>query len=169
MQQTLMLGWVKLLCINQCFQIVRLWCVQLLSSTTGLSRHDTKFHRCNWVTAGGHPGHPSDQPIVATSGSIHQGMKTFTGFFELHQAALKPARGNHVLDPFITNQPNLICSTQVLSTTTDHDAVLCHMSAEHIKVKAGTKRKVYSYASADGAGINIVLNSYFTVFKTEAV
>lgn len=95
-------------------------------------------------------------------------MSNFMNLFALTQTVLQPTRGNHVLDIFLTNEPDLLQSTLVIPGISDHDIVVCEMNLGHIKIDNSSTRRIYNYAKANTAEICNALDSYFIVFETLA-
>lgn len=95
-------------------------------------------------------------------------MSNFMNLFALTQTVLQPTRGNHVLDLFLTNEPDLLQSTLVIPGISDHDIVVCEMNLGHIKIDNSSTRRIYNYVKANTAEICNALDSYFIVFETLA-
>lgn len=60
-------------------------------------------------------------------------MANFGNLFELTQTVLEPTRAVHILDLFLTNQPDLVKTTLVIPEISDNQsAVLCEMNLEYV-------------------------------------
>lgn len=79
---------------------------------------------------------------------------------------LESTRGSHVLDLFLTNEPDLVKSSLVLPGMGDPSAGLCEINLELLKMFDSGSLHVSNYKKANIPEINVVLDAYFVLLET---
>lgn len=100
-----------------------------------------------------------------SSASAKELMKLHNSF-ALSQLVCQPTRGSNVLDLLFTNLPVDTQPVLILPGISDHNAVLCKLKLEYIKVANSAGRRIYSYRKAQVDEISLALDSYYDVFET---
>lgn len=120
---------------------------------------DFNLPEINWTLA---------DPSSSACSQSSKEMFTICRLFELTQLVLEPTRATNVLDLLFTNTPESARSTVVLPGISDHQAVLCDINLQYVRVANGNTRRIYSYQKARVSDMSLALDSYYDTFETQA-